>query len=473
MVRLSLGYPEPDDESSMLAGHEGGDRVLELEPVVDHVEVLAAQDAARRVHASKALRDYIVALVRHTRDDPRVELGASPRAGLMLLRAAKAHALLDGRDHALPDDVQALAPAVLVAPDHAGARGGGRRARAGHRRRRRRDAGALGAPAVRSALGCAALGLLLLVVAGTFDAEPLYVTGAALTLLGVVAGAWIALGAWGATITRTIGERSVVEEQPLPVLIEATRGRLPLPPGWIDEPLLPEPVRITAGRSRARVRAEITFGRRGRRVLAPPALVLRDPFGLAQRVVQGAAVDELLVLPRVFPVRATASGGSGVTAHARAALIAAAETEIDGLRAYREGSAASRIHWPSVARGAEMMERKLDLRGRLAPARRAGPARAGVAGRAGRRRPGRRLAHRALRAQDRLRPAAPGRPARQHDRSRSARLAPGARPPRADGRITRARRSPPRRTAAASSSSSPRAWSTGRRAGSAGRRAGA
>ena len=57
---------------------------------------------------------------------------------------------------------------------------------------------------MRSAIGCAALGLLLLVVAGTFDAEPLYVTGAALVLLGAGAGAWIALGAWGATVTRTI-----------------------------------------------------------------------------------------------------------------------------------------------------------------------------------------------------------------------------------------------------------------------------
>jgi MoxR-like ATPase len=113
MVRLSLGYPEPEDEAGMLAGHEGGDRVLELESVVDRTDVLAAQDAARRVHASRALRDYIVALLRHTRDDNRVELGASPRAGLMLLRAAKAHALLNGRDHALPDDVQALSPAVL------------------------------------------------------------------------------------------------------------------------------------------------------------------------------------------------------------------------------------------------------------------------------------------------------------------------------------------------------------------------
>jgi uncharacterized protein (DUF58 family) len=212
---------------------------------------------------------------------------------------------------------------------------------------------------MRSALGCAALGVLLLMVAGTFDAEPLYVTGAALVLLGAGAAAWIGLGAWGATIQRTVAKRSVVEEEPLSVVIEAVRGRLPLPPGWIDEPLLPEPVRLTAGRSRARVRAEVTFARRGRRALAPPALVMRDPFGLAQRVVTGAHADEVLVLPRVLPVRAKAGGGEGITAHARAALIAAAETEIDGLREHREGTPASRIHWPTVARGAGLMERKL------------------------------------------------------------------------------------------------------------------
>ena len=94
---------------------------------------------------------------------------------------------------------------------------------------------------MRSALGCAALGLLLLLVAGTFDAEPLYVTGSALLLLGLGAMAWIGLGARGATVTRELAGRSVVEGQPLTVLVAAHAGRLPLPPGFLDEPLLPEP----------------------------------------------------------------------------------------------------------------------------------------------------------------------------------------------------------------------------------------
>jgi MoxR-like ATPase len=122
MVRLSLGYPDAAGEADMLAAHESGDRVARLEPVADAADVLAAQDATARVHASEPLRRYIVALLGHTRGDPRVELGASPRAGLLLLRAAKAHALLAGRDHAIPDDVQQISQSVLahrivLAPD--------------------------------------------------------------------------------------------------------------------------------------------------------------------------------------------------------------------------------------------------------------------------------------------------------------------------------------------------------------------
>ena len=114
MIRVSLGYPNADEEAGMLAGHEAHDRVLDLEAVADRAEVVEAVEAAHGVHASRALRDYIVALLRHTRADSRVELGASPRAGLMLLRAAKARALVQGRDHALPDDVQALSETVLA-----------------------------------------------------------------------------------------------------------------------------------------------------------------------------------------------------------------------------------------------------------------------------------------------------------------------------------------------------------------------
>ena len=125
MVRVSLGYPSADAESDMLAEHGDRDRVLDLDAVAEVGEIIAAQETAAAVHGSEALRRYVVALLDATRADPRVELGASPRAGLMLFRAAKALAALEGRDHALPDHVQALAPSVLthrllLAPDAVG-----------------------------------------------------------------------------------------------------------------------------------------------------------------------------------------------------------------------------------------------------------------------------------------------------------------------------------------------------------------
>jgi MoxR-like ATPase len=114
MVRVSLGYPSATQESQMLLDHAESDRVLDLEAVADVGDVLAAQSAAGAVHGSEALRRYVVSILDATRADPRVELGASPRAGLMLFRAAKALAALEARDHALPDDVQRMAGAVLT-----------------------------------------------------------------------------------------------------------------------------------------------------------------------------------------------------------------------------------------------------------------------------------------------------------------------------------------------------------------------
>jgi MoxR-like ATPase len=114
MVRVSMGYPSPDDEAAMLSEHAASDRVEDLGAVTDIAMVRAAQRGAAAIHATEPLRRYVVAVCEATRSDPRVELGASPRAGLMLFRAAKAMAALDGRDHVLPDDVQALAPSVLA-----------------------------------------------------------------------------------------------------------------------------------------------------------------------------------------------------------------------------------------------------------------------------------------------------------------------------------------------------------------------
>jgi MoxR-like ATPase len=114
MVRVSLGYPSAPREVEMLSEHSTGDRVLALEPVATVSDVLAAQDAAIDVHTSERLLRYVVSVLERIREDRRVEFGASPRAGLMLVRAAKALAALEGRGHVLPDDIQELVPSVLA-----------------------------------------------------------------------------------------------------------------------------------------------------------------------------------------------------------------------------------------------------------------------------------------------------------------------------------------------------------------------
>src|SRR3954447_1107947 len=216
-------------------------------------------------------------------------------------------------------------------------------------------------------LGVALFGLALCLAAAMFDAASLYVPGVALMAIAGGAAAWVALAASGASIERHTGPHTVLEEQLYPVEIEIRSGVLPPPGGELSEPLLGWPVSI-AWRWQRRVRINVRFSRRGRRGLDPPRLVIRDPLGLTTRGRAGQGGQEVLVLPRVEPVTAPGGdggagfrGGSGLDAGVLGRQLDAslAELEIDGLRPYREGTSASRIHWPTVARRGEMLERRL------------------------------------------------------------------------------------------------------------------
>jgi uncharacterized protein (DUF58 family) len=212
---------------------------------------------------------------------------------------------------------------------------------------------------VRPALATAALGLLLVLVAGAFDAEPLWVPGVVFLVLPAVAIAWVGLAARGVRVERTLSVRRVTEEEPLEVRLEVRAGMLPLPTGALVEPLLDEVVPLRPGRRRVGARVQVRFARRGRRHFAAPRAVLRDPLGLVTRSVAGAGgEDEVLVLPRVEAVRALASGGEGGRRRPGRPG-AAAEVEFDGVREHREGTPASRIYWPALARRAGLMERRL------------------------------------------------------------------------------------------------------------------
>jgi MoxR-like ATPase len=114
MARLSMGYPSPAAEVEMLGRHGAQDPLAALGPVVDADVVRQLIATARGVYAADPIKEYVVALVRATRSTPELRLGASPRSALQLLRAAKAHAAMQGRPHVLPDDVQALVLPVLA-----------------------------------------------------------------------------------------------------------------------------------------------------------------------------------------------------------------------------------------------------------------------------------------------------------------------------------------------------------------------
>lgn len=114
MARLSVGYPSRAAEVEMLDRQEAVDPLAHLSPVATIGELSTMIDVARRLYAAPGIKQYVVDLADATRNDPMLRLGASPRAAIQLLRAAKAAAAMAGRDHVLPDDVQELAAPVLV-----------------------------------------------------------------------------------------------------------------------------------------------------------------------------------------------------------------------------------------------------------------------------------------------------------------------------------------------------------------------
>ena len=113
LVRIHLGYPDPDTEIEVFYSQKESHPLEQIEPVMSREDVLELQQAVRRVHVDRSVAQYIVELVKQTRSDGRLKLGVSPRGSLMLFRAAQAVAVLAGRDYVIPDDVQQVAPSVL------------------------------------------------------------------------------------------------------------------------------------------------------------------------------------------------------------------------------------------------------------------------------------------------------------------------------------------------------------------------
>ncbi|MCW2954700.1 MAG: hypothetical protein JWQ48_3870 [Conexibacter sp.] len=219
---------------------------------------------------------------------------------------------------------------------------------------------------MRRALGTIGLGLLLVVVAGLFDVASLYVPGVGFAALGLLAAMWVRVAASQASVTRELEVRSAIEGDPVRARL-IVRARLRLPTAAIVDPLLEEPLALPSGSGSCELHATVRFARRGRRPLTPPSLVLRDPLGLARHVVPGSGAHELLVLPRISEIAVASRGSDAGRSGRAAALLSATANEIDGLRPYREGTSAARIHWQTLARGGGLMERRLRSDGDARP----------------------------------------------------------------------------------------------------------
>ncbi len=220
----------------------------------------------------------------------------------------------------------------------------------------------------RRAVFCVATGGALILLGLIFEAAPLFVPGVAFVLLGAVTPAWVWVAARGASIERHLEQDRVVEGEPLEATLAVRAGPLRLPGGEIYEPLAGGPVQAPGGR-RATIRVLARFERRGRRRLPPPALLVRDPLELAcSAASSGGAPQDVLVLPateRVRWGRPASDPAAAAASRSRADLFAA--VEVDGLRPYRRGTPASRIHWPALARGAGLLERRLRVDGDTLP----------------------------------------------------------------------------------------------------------
>jgi len=128
LMRIELGYPDADAERALLQGEDRRDLLAELKPRMSSAELIDLQHRVQQVHSSSALLDYVQALVGHTRRTADYVNGLSPRAALAVLHAARAWALMSGRGHVVPEDVQAILPAVVshrLVPAEQLARGSG------------------------------------------------------------------------------------------------------------------------------------------------------------------------------------------------------------------------------------------------------------------------------------------------------------------------------------------------------------
>ena len=398
MARVSVGYPVESAEIAMLEGHTAHNPLDDLEPVTDAGELRKVIEIVGRVHVSSAVHRYAVALTTATRSSNDLHLGASPRATLHLVRAAKAVAATQGRDYVLPDDIHGITSPVLahrLLPNVEATMSGRTTSailsgivesvpvpptRAAVRE-------ALAALTVRGRAFLAA-GITTMVAAIIVGHSSVVRIGVLVAVLPLLTAWWVGRSRYRLALVRTVSPQLVAAGQPATVeLTVSNESRTPTGVLLLEERLpyvlgtRPRFVLEGLGHGWRRhatyvVRSEL----RGQFEIGPMSVRVTDPFGLVELGRTFHATARLTVTPRTITLPTIPLGGAWTgSGDNRPRAFATGSAEDVTVREYRRGDDLRRVHWRSSARVGELMVRReeqpwqsratvfLDNRGTVAP----------------------------------------------------------------------------------------------------------
>ena len=360
-LRVAIGYPPLPEEARMLTEQTSDPPLESLQPVASAADVRGLSAAATEIFVEESLNRYVVALLRQTRSDARLYLGASPRAGIALLRVAKARALADGRGFVSPDDVKAVAEPVLahrliVAP-------GGALGRLDRRRPGPRDTRAHpGSGMTHRGRVALALGGATYLAAWAFGSKVLYPVALGLAAAVLLAWLWTRLANRPLELRRLLPSGERIEGDDVKVRLELRGERRLVPAKWVvSERIGSLGERATPLAAHGRASYMLRRLPRGRYSFEQSRAVIEDPFGLERVEQELSAPGALLVYPRLVDLDRLFSE-SGVRSHdgRRLLLQRPAGFDLHSVREHEQGESLRKVHWRSTAKRGQLMVKELE-----------------------------------------------------------------------------------------------------------------
>ena len=368
---LTLGYPGPAEEATMLSEHAAGEPLEALEAVTTAPEIEAAIAAVKEVFVEDSLHRYVVAILRHTRGDARLALGASPRSGISLLRVAKAYAALRGRDYVIPSDVKDVAADVLshrviLAAESRTAGVLSARHRAGGRRPHAGTGVSVARVLTRTGKRTLAAAVVLYFAAWGFGTDVMFPIAVGLMVAPLVALVWVRTFTRPVRMRRTLAQHELVEGTTVVIGLEVRpeAGPLPARATLIDH--LGDDLELTAELVRVghRLRGSHRLESQRRAVAtgctAPSWCCLIRSGWPARR-------SSSIAPTRCSCIRGCTSSTACSPTPARAAgdaprmlLHRTSGYDLHSIRDYQHGESLRRVHWRSTARRRRLMVKELE-----------------------------------------------------------------------------------------------------------------